>query len=137
MTRADQNAETVRRLVDEVWNAGDPARLDAFLAPDFEDEAYSPPNAQGHKAMVATLRDVIPDARWTIERLTAGGDAVVCELRLTGTHQGAFRGIAPQGFPIDVRAYRTFLFVNGRIRRHAALLDTAGLLRQMAGAGAP
>lgn len=125
-------AAVVRDFIDLVWNGGDSAAVAKFVDADFVDRAYDPPNAQGHAKMVEMLKQVVPDATWSIDRLVAQDKTVVCELTLTGTHRGAFRGHEPKGNVLKVRAYRTFVFGEGKIIEHAALLDTSTLLKQMA-----
>lgn len=132
-TSADR-AAIVRDFIDRVWNGGDSAAIDRFVDADFVDRAYDPPNAEGHARMVEMLKQVVPDAAWTIDRLAAQDQTVLCELTLTGTHRGAFSGHKPKGNVVRVRAYRTFVFDAGKIIEHAALLDTSTLLKQMAGA---
>lgn len=131
--QADANKAIVHRYVDEIWNRGEVGRFADFFAADYEEASYSPANADGHCAMVAVQKRIMPDAVWSIERLTAEDDRVVCELVLRGTHQGAFKGIEPSGNPVCVRAYRTLVLQDQKIVRHSALLDTAELLKQMRG----
>ena len=126
------HTETVRRFIDEVWNHGRGEAIASFTAPGYVDKAYSPPNADGHRAMVETLKSIIPDFHWTIDGLVAAGDLVMVELTLRGTHLGSFRGIEARGNPIEVRSYRTFRFDGDLIVEHRALLDTDRLLKQMA-----
>lgn len=133
MTDTANHCRIAQNLIEQVWNRGDSAFLDTMIAPDYVDTAYAPPNAEGHKAMVERLKSVIPDARWSVISIVADDTSVVFELRLNGTHRGEFRGIAPAGNAIDIVGYRHFTFRNGKLVRHAALLDTAGLLRQMKG----
>src|SRR5689334_13423383 len=84
--RADhEHARLVQRLIDEVCNAGDLDRLDAFLAP----EAVLP-GSRGSAALKQTLllfRAAVPDACWTIQEQVAAGGTVVSRLQVQGTHQ--------------------------------------------------
>jgi steroid delta-isomerase-like uncharacterized protein len=125
------NKAIVSGYIEEIWNNGRVERFADFFATDYEEAAYSPANAEGHCAMVAVLKRIMPDAVWSIERVTAEDDCVVCQLILRGTHQAAFRGVEPSGNPVRVRAYRSFVLKDGKIVHHSALLDTAELLRQM------
>jgi predicted ester cyclase len=129
--QADAHKTIARRYIEEIWNQGRIERFGEFFAPDYEEFNYEPANAAGHCGMVVKLKQIMPDAVWTIERMTADDDSVVCELTLRGTHQAEFRGIAPIGNAIAVRAYRTLVFLENKIVRHSALLDTAELLKQM------
>jgi len=125
------NQQIVRGFIEDVWNRGLTERIADFVSAGFVDRAYNPPDAEGHRSMVETLKATIADAVWTVDRMVADDTAVICEMRLTGTHTGAFRGIPASGNPISVRAYRSFVLSDGEIVEHAALLDTQSLLAQM------
>lgn len=127
------NKTIVRGYIEEIWNRSLIERFENFFAADYQEATYSPANSEGHCAMVAVQKRIMPDAVWSIERMTAEDDSVICELTLRGTHQAAFKGVEPSGNPIRVRAYRTFVLKDGKIVHHSALLDTAELLKQMRG----
>jgi steroid delta-isomerase-like uncharacterized protein len=127
----EANAALVRRFMDEVWNGMNPAAADAFLAPDYVDHAYQPPNAEGLKRMVEALRATLPDQAITIEDIVAQGNTVMLRTILRGTHRGPFRGIPPTGNAVEVTVYRTFRLVDGKIAEHWGLADTTTLLQQL------
>ena len=129
--RTDAHRALVAAFIETVWNAGAIDRFTDFAAPDYEERAYTPASAEGHCNMVGVLKRVMPDARWSIESMAADGERVICELVLTGTHLGAFKGCEPHGNTIRVRAFRNFRVAKGRIVAHSALLDTTELIRQM------
>jgi steroid delta-isomerase-like uncharacterized protein len=131
--QAKANKAIVGGYIEEIWNRGLTERFADFFAADYEEAVYSPANAEGHCAMVAVQKRIMPDAVWSIERMTAEDDGVMCELTLRGAHQAAFKGVEASGNPIRVRAYRSFVLKDGKIVRHCALLDTAELLKQMRG----
>ncbi|MCJ9753952.1 ester cyclase [Neorhizobium sp. BETTINA12A] len=131
--QAKTNKTIVRGYIEEIWNRGLIERFGSFFAAEYQEAAYSPANSEGHCAMVAVQKRIMPDAVWTIERMAAEDDGVMCELTLCGTHQAAFKGVEPSGNPIRVRAYRSFVLKDGKIMHHSALLDTAELLKQMRG----
>lgn len=127
----DDRVATVRRFIDEVWNGGRSDAIEAYMAPDYVDRAYTPASAEGHRAMVETLKSVMPDGRWSIDAIGEKDGIVMVELTLTGTHLGPFRALAATGNDIRVRGYRSFVFAGDRIVEHRALLDTHALLQQM------
>ncbi|CDZ41293.1 Hypothetical protein NGAL_HAMBI1145_58280 [Neorhizobium galegae bv. officinalis] len=131
--QAKANKAIIRGYLEEIWNRGLIERFGNFFAANYQEAAYSPASSEGHCAMVAVQKRIMPDAVWTIERMAAEDDGVMCELTLRGTHQAAFKGVEPSGNPIRVRAYRTFVLKDGKIVHHSALLDTAELLKQMQG----
>jgi steroid delta-isomerase-like uncharacterized protein len=126
-----EHKELVHRFVEHVWNAKDPAAADAFLAVDYVDHAYQPPNAEGLKQIIVGTRDAFPDYVFTVEDIVAQDDRVVARMTMRGTHRGPFRGTPATGAAVEVAVYRTFRIVEGKIAEHWGLLDTATLLRQI------
>jgi hypothetical protein len=61
----DRNKDAVRRLVDEVMNAG---RLEVL------DELYTPELAARAKQSIAPFRDSFPDVRMEVVQLVAEAD---------------------------------------------------------------
>ena len=98
----DANKAIIRDFFAKVWNAGDEAAIDRFIA---EDAAGNDPDfgigREGFKRQWRKWREAFPDLHFEIEELVAEGDTVVSRWTLTGTHMGPFLGIAPTG-----RAFR-------------------------------
>ncbi len=80
--------QLVRRLVDEVVNAGDMHVLE---------EIYTEPMARAAARWITPFRAAFPDFRMEIVQLVAEGDTVVARFRCSGTHLGEWRGHAPTG----------------------------------------
>lgn len=97
------NKALVRRYIDEVWNAGQPAL--PFFAPHYRRYlgATAPPltGAQQHER-IAGFRAAFPDLHFTLEDLLAEGDRVVFRATMRGTHGGVFGGIAPTNKRVTV-----------------------------------
>lgn len=83
-----RNTDAVRRLVEEVLNAG---RMDVV------DELYSPTLASAAKRGIAPFRSSFPDAHMDVVDLIAEDDKVVGRFTCSGTHVGAWRGHSPTG----------------------------------------
>jgi predicted ester cyclase len=114
----------VHRLVDEAMNGGDLTVLDnlctARLAPRL-------------RRAFEEFREAFPDWRQEIVEVIAGGDAVAVRFRCTGTHVGAWQGLAPTGRTMRVDEVQIFHLVDGRLDRVWALEDTWTRMRQLAG----
>src|SRR5215217_4507466 len=95
----DELKAFARRLPEELLTQGDLAVADEVLAPDGILHAPAPlePGAGGIKRWVRALRRAFPDLCALVEDEIAQGDRVVQRLALSGTHAGAFLGIAPTG----------------------------------------
>ena len=119
----ERNKEVVRRLVDEVLNAG---RMDVI------DELYAPTLAPGAKRWIAPFRTSFPDVHMEVVDLIAEDDKVVGRFTCSGTHLGEWRGHAPTGRRFEaVDEVSIFRFSGGRIVEVWALEDDLGRLEQL------
>jgi predicted ester cyclase len=76
----------VRRLIDEVMNAG---RLELI------DELYAPDMAATARRWIASFLESFPDAHMETLDLIAEGEKVVGRLRCSATNLGPWRGNPP------------------------------------------
>jgi steroid delta-isomerase-like uncharacterized protein len=93
------HAATMRRLY-ELINAGDIDGFANLLADDFVEHEELPgvaPTKDGVREFFRTYIAAFPDLRMIPEDVIASGDKVVARTRVTGTHKGAFLGMAPTG----------------------------------------
>jgi predicted ester cyclase len=121
MTEA--NKAVVRRLIDEVFNAGHLERID---------ELYAPALAAAAKRWITPFRASFPDVHMEILELIAEGDRVVGRFSCSATHLGAWLGHAPTGRRFErVDEVSIFRFRDSRIVHVWSLEDTLGRLRQL------
>ena len=124
-----------RRLVDDVWNRGDPAAVDELFAPDFVGHDPGPPNLidgpAGMKRFVAQMKAAFPDWRVTTDDLMADGDKLISRWTVRATHRGAFAGVDPTGRRIEVRGISIHRVVDGRSVENWHGVDKLGMLRQI------
>ncbi len=119
----ERSKDVVRRLVDEVLNAG---RLDVV------EELYAPSLAAAAKRWISPFRSSFPDVHMEVVELIAEGDKVVGRFKCSGTHLGEWRGHAPTG-----RRFRAidevyiFRFSEGKIVHAWGLEDTLRRLEQL------
>ena len=136
---SEANKDCVRRLFDEVWNAGKLALLDTLIGAAYVEHnpvPDQPSGAAGVKGRVETLREAFPDLRFTLEELVAEGDLVAARYSWRGTHKGeAFLGIPPSGKGILVRGMDFFRLREGRIVEHWDNVDELGMLTQLGDLG--
>jgi predicted ester cyclase len=113
----------VRRLVDEVLNAG---RLEVL------EELYSPELAPAARRWTAPFRAAFPDVRMEVVELIAEGDKVVGRFTCSGTHRGPWRGQAATGRRFEgVAEVYIFRLREGRIVHAWGLEDTLARLQQL------
>lgn len=120
---SEQNKAVVRRLLDEVMNAG---RMDVI------DELYAPRLARAARRWIAPFRESFPDIRMDIVELIAEGDKVVGRFKCSGTHLGDWLGHPPTGRRfVRIDEVYIFRFAEGRIVHAWGLEDTLRRLQQL------
>ena len=134
---SEANKATVRRLIEEVQNGHDLARMEAFLAPDFINHMEAPDHSselnavERAKIVFRQLFAAFPDLHVTIQDQLAEGDKVVTHKLFQGTHQGPFMGVAPTGKPIEFAVIDILRLDNGKVVEHWAIQDRLALLQQL------
>ena len=128
----DDNKALVQRFYEEIINQRNIAAIDQFVPPGGAVNHTVPAGMpqQGNQ-MIGLYLAAFPDAQATVEELLADGDKVVARVSIRGTHQGAFRGIAPTGKPIALLGINIFRIANGKIVEHWGLLDRLSALQQL------
>jgi predicted ester cyclase len=113
----------VRRMIDEVMNAG---RLEVI------DELYAPQMVAGARRWIAPFRRSFPDVRMEIVDLIAEGEQVVGRFRCSATNLGPWRGRPPTGRRFE-RVDEVYIFGvhDGRITEAWGIEDTPSRERQL------
>ena len=121
---SETNKTVVRRLIDEVMNAG---RLDVI------DDIYTPQLATDARRWITPFRQSFPDIHMTIVDLIAEGDKVVGRFACSGTHRGIWRGHPPTGRRFhNIAEVYIFTIHDGRVASAWGLEDTHTRVRQLA-----
>ncbi len=117
------NKAVVRKLVDEVMNAG---HMDVI------DDIYTPQLAPAARRWIAPFRESFPDVHMTIVDLIAEADKVVARFTCSGTHEGTWRGHPPTGRRFhNIAEVYIFTIRDGRITSAWGLEDTHTRMRQL------
>ncbi len=120
---SDENKAVVRRMVDEVMNAG---RLEAI------DELYAPRLAPAARRWIAPFLASFPDTHMEVVELIAEDDKVVARFKCSGTHLGEWQGHAPTGRRFEgIDEVYIFRVRDGRIVHAWGLEDTLKRLEQL------
>jgi predicted ester cyclase len=130
---SDQNKQLMHRAVDEIWNQERYELLPKFVASDF---VIHTPHGDVHGRAGAAqyftmLHQAFPDIHFTIEDQVADGDRVVTRWTATGTHQGAFQGIAPTNRRIKMTGTDIDRIASGMVIECWTTTDDLGLLQQL------
>ncbi len=131
----EENKAVVRRLFEEVINAGDLGAADELYAPDYapgDDPVFG--GARGPEAakrLVAAYRAAHPDFSMTVEDELAEGDKVATRYTARGPHEGEVGGVAPTGRRFEVSGICIHRVVDGRITESWWQANELGMLRQL------
>jgi predicted ester cyclase len=83
------------------------------------------------KKYVPKLPQDFPDLLETIEDIIAEGDEVWVRFKVTGTHTGVYRGLAPTDKKVTFRAVSIYRIVDGKVVEREAVYDLMDSYRQL------
>ena len=128
---ADANKALMRQAV-AAWNNGDRTAMAHLLDPTFVDHLGpgASRDAASYLAAFAATCAAFPDLHLAEEFLLADGDCVILRFIFTGTHHGAFLGIAPTGRRVTATGIGIVRFRDGRMVERWQNMDSVGLLQQ-------
>jgi len=106
-------------------------RLDIFdelLADDIVDRSGSTPmsGVESFKVRAGAVRSAFADITIDVDDLIVEGDAIAWRWSLTGTHVGAFAGLAPTGRRATLRGVNFQRLKGERVIEHWTLTDVFG-----------
>lgn len=130
----EDNKALVRRFIEEVFNGGNLAAIDEFLAPSEVDHTLPPglpPDRSGTEQGIRMFLQAFPDLHITIDEMIADGDKVVIRYTSRGRQRGPFWVIPPLGREITVPSYLTCRIAAGKIVEMWGLDDQLGTLQQL------
>jgi steroid delta-isomerase-like uncharacterized protein len=128
-----ENVKVFHRMIEEGFNKGNLAALDELFAPDFieHQDGFVPPNIEGVKGAIVSLRTPFPDLKLTIEEIIANGGEVWARITARGTHQAPFMGRPPTGKSFAITVIDICRFEEGQIVEHWGVADRLGLMGQL------
>jgi steroid delta-isomerase-like uncharacterized protein len=130
-----EHLNLIERYFEEVWNQGKLQALDEIIAPDYIN--HSPagmqpaPGPEGLKPIVTAVRVAFPDLHYSILDTVITHDRIVARVKMTGTHDGDFFGIAATGKKIEVEQINIEYVCNGRITEHWRITDNQTMMQQL------
>ena len=126
----EENKAIVRSLY-EAYNKHNVALLDEFIAPDYVHHAQKLRGLESVKQYEAMIYKGFPDLHDTIEDIIAEGDKVWVRVKVTGTHTGEYRGLAPTGKKITVTYVGIYRVVNGKVVERWSVYDMLDFYKQL------
>jgi steroid delta-isomerase-like uncharacterized protein len=130
----ETNKIAVLRFFDEVWNHGEVARVNDFLAAGFvlhNTMGVSVMGPDEYGQGVIAYRSAFPDLTTTIDDIVAEGDRVAVRGTDRGTHQGPYMGRPASGREVTVTWIEIFRIENGLTVEGWLEFDAKRLLDQL------
>jgi steroid delta-isomerase-like uncharacterized protein len=133
MTSTEQaHGETVRRLYEEYLNQNRSEALPFLVSEDVVlHTATEERGIAAYAALTDRLRVAFPDMQFTICDLIVNDDRVAVRWTMEATHTGPLAGIPATGKRVLQRANVIYRFADGKIAEGWAVMDQAGMLRQL------
>lgn len=134
----DDRKTLLREFFEEVWNAGNVAACDRFLAPTYV--VHHDPgdpwhgktlDLQGFKDRVSQSRAPFPDQRFEIRELVGKGDVIACSWLWNGTHLGQLAHFPPTGRLLTMSGITLYYFDATRITGHWQVADRLSIVQQL------
>jgi steroid delta-isomerase-like uncharacterized protein len=136
MSTPNDNAATVRELIERVMNQGDIAFADKVLSDSYVERSPMPggtADKAGAIAMFEMMREQTPDMRIEIHDVIASGDKVAVRSTMHGTDtNGLMPGMPATNKPFTMGAIDVFTFdQDGLNSEHYGVYDIGGTMMQL------
>ena len=134
MTASDlrERREAIVRRHIEAENQGDiEATIATFEHPRYEMNGVPHDGAAAVRELLQGLMRALPDLHGSAERLRHTDDAVIVEVRITGTRGGEWQGIPPTGRRIELPGAAIFEFDDDRLVCEKVFIYIATMLTQI------
>ncbi len=127
----EQNQAVLRSVIEEGFNKGNYAALDALFAPNYQEHQFGLQRTlEGFKRDIQHLRTAFPDLHMTIEDMAAQGDKVWIRMTAHGTNLGPLAG-PPTGKSMTVVCMDVCRFEDGKIVEHWGVPDRFAQMAQL------
>jgi|HubBroStandDraft_6_1064221.scaffolds.fasta_scaffold199956_3 steroid delta-isomerase-like uncharacterized protein len=137
---AKDNVQIARNAIAAV-NAHDIEGYLQYIDDSYIGESETAPGPihgrDGARQTMQTLFQAFPDLHYEIENLMTSGEHVIVQSHLTGTHKGAFAGIAATNKKASWRNCTVVELKNGKAIRTRVYSDNVTLFRQLGILAAP
>jgi predicted ester cyclase len=130
---AEQNKESVRRWIEEVWRTGNADLMDDLMDENMVDHnpiPGLPPGRQARKQILAMFHAAF-DVQIKLDLLLAEDDYVVDRWSASLTHKGDFMGIPATGKTAQITGIDISRLIDAKIVETWHVEDIAGLMQQL------
>jgi steroid delta-isomerase-like uncharacterized protein len=131
---SEDNKAIVRRLIEDLFNTGNPDIADEVLADDYVDHSPSHPDVPGRENVKQSVSEwliAFPDTVGVIRDLVAEGDRVAARWSTQATHRGEFMEVSPTGNRIEVTWFGIFRLSDGKIVESWDTFNVLEMMRQI------
>lgn len=135
---ADRDRIAIETLY-RAFSEHNPDLLNEAVAEDWQDIPLAPGQAAGREGMKPLIRGfsaAFPDARITIHEVIGAPGRAGVRAEITGTHRGAWFGVAPTGIRFILPIHEFHHVRDGRVTHTWHMEDWFGWLRQVGAMGA-
>lgn len=134
MSDIEHDKRSARAFFDQVWTAGDVARVGDFIADHFT--SHNPAKVtlttpSEYAAAVTEFRAAFPDLITTVEDVFGEGDRVAVRGTDRGTHRGIYEGREPTGRTFELSWIEIFRMEGGKAVEGWVETDFSQVLAQL------
>ena len=138
---AEENKALPRRMIEEVFNAGNLEVIDEIVSQDHVHHDPAMPE-EGHgrehaKEFASMYRSAFPDLHVEIQDQIAEGDRVAIRWVASSTHKGDLMGINPTGNRVTLVGMTIERIADGQIAETWEIYDALGMMQQVSAIPSP
>lgn len=127
---SEENKEIGRKMMEAVNNQ-DLGLLDDLVVPEYVNQQLKVRSREDLKQILRRQYIGFPDVHRTMEDIIADDDTVWIRVRISGTHTGEYRGIAPTGKKYVMDAVPHYRIVDGKIVEGWSVWNPLDLFKQL------
>jgi predicted ester cyclase len=134
VSQTDENKRITKRLLDEIFDAGNFDVMDELVHPQFVNHEAPPDNPQGREGLretVVWLRGLWGPMRAEVQDWICEGDKVVARVLMHGRHVGEFLGREPTGKEFAAKQIHVWRIEDGKVIEHWSVRDDLGQAFQL------
>lgn len=135
LTTEAENKELVRRVNEDVWEAGNADLVEELYAADYHEHNAALPNDihghEGNREKIEMFHAAFSDVSITTADLVAEDDKVVVRDRFRAVHDGPFMDVEPTGNQIEVPGMVIYRIEDGKIAEAWVQADMLGMMQQL------
>ena len=133
-----ENTDHLVQFMARVWNDGDLAAVDEFVAAPYtiHSDPGDPWDGQtlsvaGFKERLVASRAPFPDLTFEMGEIVGAGDRIALSWTMRGTQLGPMGGRLPSGRSFAVQGMTIYYFADGMIVGHRQVVDRLSVAQQL------